>query len=61
MVFQGMQNLPILTAQSKDFFAKRGIELDVKLAPSSDEMRNGLAAGPLSARAQRGRQQRASC
>jgi len=45
MVFQGMQNLPILTAQSKDFFAKRGIELDVKLAPSSDEMRNGLAAG----------------
>ena len=45
MVFQGMQNLPILTAQSKDFFAKRGIELDVKLAPSSDEMRNGLAVG----------------
>ena len=40
-----MQNLPILTAQSKDFFAKRGIEPDVKLAPSSDEMRNGLAAG----------------
>jgi ABC-type nitrate/sulfonate/bicarbonate transport system substrate-binding protein len=45
MVFQGMQNLPILAAQSKGFFAKRGIELDIKLAPNSDEMRNGLAAG----------------
>lgn len=45
MVFRGMQNLPILTAQSKGYFAKRRIALDVKLAPNSDEMRNGLAAG----------------
>lgn len=45
MVFQGMQNLPILAAQSQGFFAKRGISLDVKLAPNSDEMRNGLAQG----------------
>ena len=42
MVFQGMQNLPILMGLHKGFFAKRGIALDVKLAPNSDEMRNGL-------------------
>ncbi len=45
MVFQGMQNLPIFAAQSKGFLAKRGITLDVKIAPSSDEMRAGLADG----------------
>ena len=45
MVFSGMQNLPILAAQSKGFFAKNGIALDVRLAPNSDEMRNGLAEG----------------
>ena len=45
MVFQGMQNLPILMGLHKGFFAKRGIALDVKLAPNSDEMRNGLAEG----------------
>jgi ABC-type nitrate/sulfonate/bicarbonate transport system substrate-binding protein len=45
MVFQGMQNLPILMGLQKGFFAKRGIALDVRLAPNSDEMRNGLAEG----------------
>ncbi|MGH8613553.1 MAG: ABC transporter substrate-binding protein [Gammaproteobacteria bacterium] len=45
MVFQGMQNLPILAAQSKGFFAKRGISVDVKIAQNSDEMRAGLADG----------------
>jgi ABC-type nitrate/sulfonate/bicarbonate transport system substrate-binding protein len=45
MVFQGVQNLPLFAAQEKGFFAKRGIEVDLKIAPTSDEMRNGLAEG----------------
>ena len=45
MVFQGLQNLPILAAQSKGFFAKRGMSVDVQIAPSSDVMREGLASG----------------
>jgi ABC-type nitrate/sulfonate/bicarbonate transport system substrate-binding protein len=45
MVFQGMQNLPLLAAQSKGLFAKRGLKVDIKIAPNSDELRNGLAEG----------------
>lgn len=45
MVFAGMQNLPIFAAQAKGFFAKRGLEVDMKIAPNSDELRNGLADG----------------
>jgi ABC-type nitrate/sulfonate/bicarbonate transport system substrate-binding protein len=45
MVFQGPQNLPLLFAQSKGFFAKRGLPVDMKIAPNSDELRNGLAEG----------------
>jgi ABC-type nitrate/sulfonate/bicarbonate transport system substrate-binding protein len=45
MVFQGMQNLPLFAAQSKGFFAKRDLKVDIKIAPSSDELRNGLAEG----------------
>ena len=45
MVFQGPQNLPLLFAQSKGFFAKRGLAVDMKIAPNSDELRNGLADG----------------
>jgi ABC-type nitrate/sulfonate/bicarbonate transport system substrate-binding protein len=45
MVFQGVQNLPLFAAQTKGFFAKRGLEVEMKIAPSSDEMRNGLAGG----------------
>ncbi len=45
MVFIGMQNLPILAAQSQGFFAKRGLSVDVKIAPSSEVMRKGLADG----------------
>ena len=45
MVFQGMQNLPIFAAQSKGFLAKRGLAIDVKIAPTSEEMRAGLADG----------------
>lgn len=45
MVFQGMQNLPLFAAQSKGFFAKRDLKVDIKIAPNSDELRNGLADG----------------
>jgi ABC-type nitrate/sulfonate/bicarbonate transport system substrate-binding protein len=45
MVFQGMQNLPLFAAQSKGFFARRGLAVDIKIAPSSDEQRAGLADG----------------
>lgn len=45
MVFQGVQNLPLFAAQTKGFFGKRGLEVDIKIAPGSDEMRNGLAEG----------------
>jgi ABC-type nitrate/sulfonate/bicarbonate transport system substrate-binding protein len=45
MVFQGMQNLPLFAAQSKGLFAKRGLAIDIQIAPSSEEMRAGLADG----------------
>ncbi len=45
MVFQGMQNLPLFAAQSKSLFAKRGLAIDIQVAPSSEEMRAGLADG----------------
>lgn len=45
MVFQGMSNLPLFAAQKNGFFAKRGLEVDIKIAPNSDELRDGLAAG----------------
>src|SRR4051812_30388802 len=44
MVFQGMQNLPLFAAQSQGLFAKRGLAVDLKIAPNSDEARDGLAA-----------------
>lgn len=45
MVFQGMQNLPQLAAKSQGFFAKRGLNVDIRIAPDSDELREGLAHG----------------
>jgi ABC-type nitrate/sulfonate/bicarbonate transport system substrate-binding protein len=45
MVFPGMQNLALFAAQSQGFFAKRGLAVDIKMAPSSDEQRAGLADG----------------
>jgi ABC-type nitrate/sulfonate/bicarbonate transport system substrate-binding protein len=45
MVFQGMQNLPLLAAQQHGLFAKRGLSVDIKIAPNSDEQRAGLADG----------------
>src|SRR3954453_8496267 len=45
MVFQGVQNLPLFAAQTTGFLGRRGLEVDIKIAPTSDEMRNGLAEG----------------
>jgi ABC-type nitrate/sulfonate/bicarbonate transport system substrate-binding protein len=45
IVFPGVQNLPMFTAQAKGFYAKRGLSVDLKFTPNSDELRNGLAEG----------------
>jgi ABC-type nitrate/sulfonate/bicarbonate transport system substrate-binding protein len=45
MVFPGTQTLPIFAAQARGFFAKRGLAVDLKAAPNSEEQRQGLAAG----------------
>jgi ABC-type nitrate/sulfonate/bicarbonate transport system substrate-binding protein len=45
MVFEGINNLPLFAAQANGFFAKRGIDFDLRFAQSSDELRNGLADG----------------
>jgi ABC-type nitrate/sulfonate/bicarbonate transport system substrate-binding protein len=45
MVFQGVQNLPLYAAQHKGFFANRGLVVDQRIAPNSQELREGLAQG----------------
>jgi ABC-type nitrate/sulfonate/bicarbonate transport system substrate-binding protein len=45
MVFPGVHNLPLLAAQANGAFAKRGLVVDIKFAPSGAELRNGLAEG----------------
>ena len=45
MVFVGIQNLPLFAAQSQGFFAKRGLDVDMKIAPGSEVLREGLANG----------------
>ncbi len=45
IVFPGVQNLPIFAAQAKGFYAKRGLRVELKFTPNSDELRNGLAEG----------------
>jgi ABC-type nitrate/sulfonate/bicarbonate transport system substrate-binding protein len=45
IVFPGIPNLPIFAAQAKGFFAKRGLDVNVKFTPNSEELRNGLAEG----------------
>jgi len=45
IVFPGIPNLPIFAAQAKGFFAKRGLDVDVKFTTNSEELRNGLAEG----------------
>ncbi len=45
IVFPGVQNLPMFAAQQKGFYAKRGLAVELKFTPNSDELRNGLAEG----------------
>src|SRR2546423_952692 len=45
IVFPGVQNLPMFAAQAKGFFAKRGLAVDLKFTPNSDELRHVLAEG----------------
>ena len=45
MVFAGIQNLPLIVAETKGFFKKRGLNVEVLTAPSSDALRNCLAEG----------------
>jgi ABC-type nitrate/sulfonate/bicarbonate transport system substrate-binding protein len=45
IVSPGVPNLPIFAAQAKGFFAKRGLDIDVRFTPNSEELRNGLAEG----------------
>ena len=45
MVFQGVQNLRCSRPSKKGFFAKRGLVIDQRIAPSSQELRDGLAQG----------------
>jgi ABC-type nitrate/sulfonate/bicarbonate transport system substrate-binding protein len=44
-VFAGIQNLPLMAAQAKGFFTKRGLSVEVVPTPTSDALRNGLAEG----------------
>ena len=45
IVFPGVQNLPMFAAQANGFYAKRGLDVDIKFTPNSEELRGGLAAG----------------
>jgi ABC-type nitrate/sulfonate/bicarbonate transport system substrate-binding protein len=45
MVFPGTQTLPLYAAQARGFFARRGLAVELKPAPNSEEQRQGLAAG----------------
>jgi ABC-type nitrate/sulfonate/bicarbonate transport system substrate-binding protein len=45
MVFPGTQTLPLFAAQAQGFFARRGLAVELKPAPNSEEQRAGLAAG----------------
>src|SRR5262245_52672174 len=45
IVFPGVQNLPLFVAQAKGLYTKRGLNVEIKFTPNSDELRNGLAEG----------------
>src|SRR3954453_2676809 len=45
IVFPGVQNLPMFAAQAKGFYANRGLAVELKFTPNSDELRNGIAEG----------------
>jgi ABC-type nitrate/sulfonate/bicarbonate transport system substrate-binding protein len=45
IVFAGVPNLPMFAAQAKGFYAKRGLSVDIKFTPNSNELREGIAQG----------------
>jgi NitT/TauT family transport system substrate-binding protein len=45
MVFPGTQTLPLFAAHARGFFARRGLTIELKPAPNSEEQRKGLAEG----------------
>lgn len=45
MIFAGVQNLPLFAAQAQGYFARRGLAVQTHVAPGSQELRDGLAAG----------------
>jgi ABC-type nitrate/sulfonate/bicarbonate transport system substrate-binding protein len=45
MVFPGTQTLPVFAAEAQGFFARRGLVIQLKPAPNSEEQRRGLAEG----------------
>jgi ABC-type nitrate/sulfonate/bicarbonate transport system substrate-binding protein len=45
MVFPGTQTLPLFAAQANGFFARRGLDIEIKPASNSEEQRKGLAEG----------------
>jgi ABC-type nitrate/sulfonate/bicarbonate transport system substrate-binding protein len=45
MVYVGVQNLPLFAAQAQGYFARRGLAVQTHIAPNSQELRDGLAAG----------------
>lgn len=45
IVFQGVNNLPLIAAQAQGFFARHEISVTVKVTGGSDELRTGLAEG----------------
>lgn len=45
MVFHGVQNLPVIAARELGLFGTHHLKVEIAVAPSSDEMRTGLADG----------------
>src|SRR6266853_1706185 len=45
MVFPVTQTLPLFAAQARGYFEKRGLNVELKPAPNSEEQRAGLAVG----------------
>jgi len=45
IVFPGLSNLAQFAAESRGFYKKRGLQVELIPTPTSDELRNGLAEG----------------
>src|SRR5258705_10474955 len=44
-IFAGPQNVGLLAAQEKGFFAKRGLSVEIQITPGSRAQRDGLVNG----------------